>query len=113
MDQTVFKNYENAIEKAGFTYVGKVINLDDIPTGTNGKLGLGMECLDRDLWDFEPVLEEIKKLGIHMARLQSGWQKTEKMQGVYDFAWLDNIVDKLIENGIEPLLCLCYGNKIY
>lgn len=113
MDQTVFKNYENAIEKAGFTYVGKVINLDDIPTGTDGKLGLGMECLDRDLWEFEPVLEEIKKLGIHMARIQSGWQKTEKMQGVYDFAWLDNIVDKLIENGIEPLLCLCYGNKIY
>lgn len=113
MDQTIFKNYENAIEKAGFTYVGKVINLDDIPTGTDGKLGLGMECLDRDLWEFEPVLEEIKKLGIHMARLQSGWQKTEKMQGVYDFAWLDNIVDKLIENGIEPLLCLCYGNKIY
>ena len=113
MDQTVFKNYENAIEKAGFTYVGKVINLDDIPTGTDGKLGLGMECLDRDLWDFEPVLEEIKKLGIHMARIQSGWQKTEKMQGVYDFAWLDYIVDNLIENGIEPLLCLCYGNKIY
>ena len=113
MDQTVFKNYENAIEKAGFTYVGKVINLDDIPTGTDGKLGLGMESLDRDLWEFEPVLEEIKKLGIHMARIQSGWQKTEKMQGVYDFAWLDNIVDKLIENGIEPLLCLCYGNKIY
>ena len=113
MDQTVFKNYENAIEKAGFTYVGKVINLDDIPTGTDGKLGLGMECLDRDLWEFEPVLEEIKKLGIHMARIQSGWQKTEKTQGVYDFAWLDNIVDKLIENGIEPLLCLCYGNKNY
>lgn len=47
------------------------------------------------------------------ARLQSGWQRTEKEKGVYDFKWLDGIVDKMLEIGVEPWLCLCYGNSLY
>ena len=113
MIHKIFDDYKSAIKKAGFDIIGKVISLDEKETAKDGKIGIGMECLDRDLWDFEPVLTEIKKLGIHIARLQSGWQKTEKTEGIYDFEWLDNVVDKLILNGIEPFLCLCYGNKLY
>ena len=113
MNAELFRSYESAIKNAGFTPCGKVKNLDDITSEQGGKLGLGMECLDRDLWEYECVSDEIKMLGIHMARIQSGWQKTEKEEGVYDYAWLDSVVDSLIENGIEPMLSLCYGNKLY
>lgn len=57
-----------------------------------------------------PVLDE---LGIKWARLQTGWAKTEKEPGVYDFAWLDDVVNKLIERGVNPWLSLSYGNSLY
>ena len=47
-------------------------------------------------------------------RLQSGWAKCEpKKKGRYEFAWLDHHVDGLIELGIHPWMCLCYGNPLY
>lgn len=113
MNHEIFLKYRNAIKDQGFEPIGKVKDLDDIKTDPCGKIGIGMECLDRDLWEFEPVMPEIKRLGIHIARIQSGWQKTEQEEGVYQFQWLDNIVNQLLENGIEPFLCLCYGNKLY
>ncbi len=113
MNDNIIISYSDTIENAGFKSCGKVINLDNVPTENGGKIGIGMECLDRDLWEFAPVSDHIKSLGVHMARLQSGWQKTEKTEGVYDFAWLDDVVDKLLADGIEPFMCLCYGNKIY
>ena len=113
MQQEIFQTYRARIAEQGLVAIGRVKNLDDIATERDGKLGIGMECLDRDLWEYEPVLPEIKKLGIHMARIQSGWQKTETKEGIYDFEWLDRLVDDLLENGIQPLLCLCYGNKLY
>ena len=45
---------------------------------------IGCETLDRDYADFDQFN-------------QSGWAKTEKEKGKYDFAWLDHIVDGLIE----------------
>ena len=46
-------------------------------------------------------------------RLQSGWQRTEREKGVYDFAWLDAIVDSLVALGLKSWMCLCYGNGLY
>lgn len=77
------------------------------------KIGLGFEKLDRDVFDPENAYEYVANLGIKWARLQSGWQKTESKEGVYEFAWLDKIVDKMLSIGVEPWLCLCYGNKLY
>ena len=102
-----------AIGALGFTEIGRLKNLDAIPTAAGGKLSIGLECLDRDLWELEPVIEQIRALGVHRARLQSGWQKTESVEGVYDFAWLDKEVDLLIGAGIEPFLSLSYGNQLY
>ena len=105
--------YINKISRLGFNEIGTIKNLDYIPTKEDGKLGLGMECLDRDLWDWKRAFPLIKTLGLRTVRLQTGWQKTEKEEGIYDFSWLDEIVDALLEAKIAPLLSLSYGNKIY
>lgn len=76
-------------------------------------IGLGFEKLDRDVFDPEKSYDFVAKSGVKWARLQSGWQRTEKDKGVYDFKWLDSIVDKMLEIGVEPWLCLCYGNGLY
>ena len=76
-------------------------------------MGLGMEKLDRDAFEPERVYDKVAALGVKWIRLQSGWQKTEKAEGIYDFAWLDRQVDSLLERGLKPWLCLCYGNPLY
>ena len=93
--------------------IGNLKDLDNIKTKKGSKLCLGLECLDRDLWEFEPAFPLIEKIGIKRVRIQSGWQKTEKTPGVYDFSWLDEIVDKLKSSDIDPFLSLSYGNKLY
>ena len=77
------------------------------------RIGLGFEKLDRDVFDPEKAYPYVAQTGVKWARLQSGWQRTEKEKGVYDFAWLDSVVDNLIAIGVEPWLCLCYGNQLY
>ena len=79
-------------DNMGFKKIGILKSLDNIKTQKGSKLCLGLECLDRDLWEFEPALPLIKNIGIKRVRIQSGWQKTEKSPGIYDFSWLDNIV---------------------
>lgn len=80
---------------------------------TESRLGLGMEKLDRDAFEPEKVYDKVAALGVKWIRLQSGWQKTERKEGVYDFAWLDSQVDELRSRGLVPWLCLCYGNQLY
>ncbi|MBE7053972.1 MAG: hypothetical protein E7391_06840 [Ruminococcaceae bacterium] len=77
------------------------------------KIGIGFEKLDRDVFNPEKAYDKVAEIGVKKARIQSGWAKCEKEKGVYDFEWLDSIVDNLIERGIEPWICLCYGNPIY
>lgn len=76
-------------------------------------LAIGCEMLDRDYGDFEQFKAYIEPLGIKRVRLQAGWAKTEKVQGVYDFAWLDRIVDYLVAQGTDVLMETSYGNPIY
>jgi hypothetical protein len=74
---------------------------------------VGCETLDRDYADFSVYKDYVGELGIKHARLQSGWAKCEKEKGVYDFDWLDRCVYGLTEQGVEPWICLCYGNPLY
>ena len=76
-------------------------------------LAIGCEMLDRDYGDFEQFKAYIEPLGIKRIRLQAGWAKTEKVQGVCDFAWLDRQVDYLRAQGLDVLLETSYGNPIY
>lgn len=79
----------------------------------SSKIGLGFEKLDRDVFDPNKAYDKVCEIGIKWARIQSGWQKTEKEKGVYDFEWIDEIIDNLLERGIQPWVCLCYGNQLY
>lgn len=79
----------------------------------NSRLGIGLEKLDRSLYDPSEVYEPISEIGVKWVRIQSGWCKTEKEKGVYDFSWLDSIVENIISRGMTPWLCLCYGNELY
>lgn len=74
---------------------------------------VGCETLDRDYAKFSTYKDFVGELGVKHARLQSGWAKCEKEKGVYEFAWLDECVYGLKEQGVEPWICLCYGNPIY
>lgn len=74
---------------------------------------LGCETLDRDYADFEAYKGYIPQLAVGTLRFQAGWAKTEKRPGVYDFAWLDALVDSAISMGMNPLLETGYGNSIY
>ncbi len=74
---------------------------------------VGCECMDRDYSHFDMYKDFVPQTGVGYARLQSGWAKTEREKGKYDFEWLDRHVDGLIERGIHPWMCLCYGNNLY
>lgn len=76
-------------------------------------LWIGGEVLDRDLCDYDVYKEYLGELGAKKIRLQSGWAKTEKEKGIYDFAWLDHIVNDAISRGVQPWIQLSYGNLIY
>ena len=77
------------------------------------RLGLGFEKLDRGVFDPERAYDKVAAVGAKWARLQSGWARCERVEGKYDFTWLDEIVDNLLARKITPWLCLCYGNPVY
>jgi len=77
------------------------------------QLGLGFEKLDRDVFDPEKAYDKVAETGVKWARIQSGWQRTEREKGVYNFEWIDSIVDNLLERGVQPWVNLSYGNDLY
>lgn len=79
----------------------------------SSQLGIGFEKLDRNVFDPSKAYDKIAALGVKWVRLQSGWARTEKEKGVYDFQWLDEIVRNLHGKGMQPWICLCYGNGLY
>ncbi len=79
----------------------------------SSRIGIGFEKLDRAVFDPEKAYDKVSRIGIKKIRVQSGWQRTERKKGVYDFSWLDSIVDNLMSRGMEVWMCLCYGNEIY
>ena len=79
----------------------------------SSKLGIGFEKLDRNVFDPEKAYDKVAETGVKWIRLQSGWARTEKEKGIYDFSWLDSVVDNLMKRGLVPWICLCYGNDLY
>ena len=79
----------------------------------SSRIGIGFEKLDRGVFDPEKAYDKVAEAGAKYARIQSGWARTEREEGVYDFSWLDTVVDNLISRGIQPWMCLCYGNPVY
>ena len=77
------------------------------------RLSVGFETLDRAMFDPEPIYPHLAALGVKWARLQTGWGRTERERGVYDFDWLDSVVDALLGIGIQPFFNVGYGNQLY
>jgi len=76
-------------------------------------LTVGCEVLDRDYTDYDEYKTYLPSLGMKKIRLQAGWAKTEKVKGVYDFAWLDHIINDATSRGLQIWLQTSYGNPIY
>ncbi|MDO5552573.1 MAG: beta-galactosidase [Planctomycetia bacterium] len=74
---------------------------------------IGCEVLDREYASYDSYKEYLAPLGIKRIRLQGGWARTEKEKGLYDFAWLDYIINDAISRGLEIWLETSYGNPIY
>lgn len=79
----------------------------------SSRFGVGFETLDRQMWDPEQAWPVLNDLGVKWARVQTGWARCEKQKGAYDFTWLDEIVEKLLERGVMPWLSFSYGNSLY
>jgi hypothetical protein len=76
--------------------------------------GIGCETLDRGYVDFHHTGPHLGDLGAKRARLQAGWARCEpKADGRYDWAWLDEIVNSCVEQGVTPWLQPGYGNQAY
>ncbi len=86
------------------------ISSDEIKTS---RISIGFECLDRELFKPEPCYDPLQKTGVKYARCQTGWARCERERGVYDFSWLDAVVDNLRARGIEVWFNVGYGNPLY
>jgi len=96
----------------GFTYFGK-LRPRHARTIAASNWSVGAETMDRDFTIYANWRKYLGPLGVKKARIQSGWAKTEKNRGAYDWAWLDEIIPDMAAQGVEPWVCLCYGNPIY
>lgn len=74
---------------------------------------IGCETLDRDFANYDEYKEYINPLGIKMLRMQAGWDKTENVEGKYNWTWLDNIINDATKRGFKPWLQTSYGNHNY
>ncbi len=93
-------------------FIGKLRRVTSPEVRESG-VSIGFECLDRDLFDPEPCYGQLAAIGVKQARVQTGWWKCEKENGVYDWTWLDGIVDNLLARGIEVWFNVGFGNKLY
>ena len=96
----------------GLKEVGRlaVRNAKDIKSS---KWSIGCETLDRDYARWDVMKRFLGPLGAKRGRLFSGWAKTEREKGTYDFAWLDPQVREMAAMGVKPWICLSYGNPLY
>ena len=113
------KYYESFFDPRYDGYEPELEFIADMPFHTSKEvesspLGVGFEVLDhRTGYIFEKVMPFARNTGVTWARVQTGWQRAEKEEGKYDFAWLDEIVDGLREAGIQPWFSVGFGNGLY
>jgi len=94
-------------------YLGqmKIYPSNELPADSS--VSIGFECVDRDMIKPEKCYNPLAAAGIKYARCQTGWAKCEKEIGVYQFGWLDDMVDALIDRGVIPWFNVGYGNPAY
>ena len=99
---------------AGLEKIGelKIPTAKEVPDDSTGSIGF--EGLDRKLFDPQPaVYERLGAMGVKWARVQTMWSRCETQKGVYDFTVLDEVVDRLVAQGIRPWFSVGFGNVLY
>lgn len=93
----------------------KIGRLKAVPSGQIEKssISIGFECLDRFMFDPDKCYDKLAETGVKWARCQTGWSRCETVKGVYDFKWLDEVVDNLRSRGIQPWFNVGFGNTLY
>ena len=79
----------------------------------NSGISIGFECLDRRVFRPEKCYDKLAEAGVKWARCQTGWCRCETEKGRYDFQWLDEVVDNLLQRGVQPWFNLGFGNRLY
>jgi hypothetical protein len=93
--------------------LGRVAPRNAATAPANSWWSIGGETLDRDFATYAHYKAYLGPLGVKSIRLQAGWAKCEKSPGVYSWAWLDDIVNDAVAQGVRPWLEFNYGNPIY
>ena len=64
------------------------------------------EVYGKDLPTLEQDIAVMKQGGFNVVRVaEFSWSCMEPHDGVFDFAWLHRMIDRLYENGIYTILC--------
>ena len=95
-----------------FNFTGKIKPRHALEIQSS-RISVGAEMMDRDMSIYALWKDYLGPLGAKKARIQSGWAKCEKEKGVYNWAWLDEIIFDMTEQGVKPWVNLSYGNPIY
>ena len=112
-DQTLQINERNGVTNNISYKVIDTIMPRDAKDIEASNWSVGAEMMDRDYTIYKNWKDYLGKLGMKKARIQSGWAKTEKVKGSYDWEWLDEIIHDMSAQHVEPWINLCYGNPIY
>jgi hypothetical protein len=80
---------------------------------SSSRWSVGGETLDRGFGVYANYKAYLGPLGAKSIRLQAGWARCEPRPGVYEWGWLDAIVDDALAQGVQPWLQLSYGNPVY
>lgn len=108
----IFVPESDATPGEGFTYLG-MIRPRHAREIESSNWAVGAETMGRDYTIYNNWRNYLGPLGVKQARIQSGWAKTEQEKGKYDWAWLDEIIPDMVDQGVTPWVCLCYGNPVY
>lgn len=98
--------------QSGLKLIGKVHTRPSREIASSS-WSIGGETLDRDFTVYDNYKKYLGPLGAKAIRLDAGWAKCEKKPGVYEWSWLDEVVDDSLSQGVQPWLQLSYGNPIY
>lgn len=101
------------LTQRGFTPVGRLRTRTAREIGSS-PWSIGCETIDRGYVDFAPIRPHLAELGATAARVQAGWARCEPVPGQpYNWAWLDEVVDGCLAEGVRPWLQTSYGNPGY
>lgn len=107
---------QKRVDNADFKFIGAPIGKIRSRSACEIKgslLSIGAETMDRDFTIYDNWKSYLGPLGFKKVRILSGWAKTESVPKRYEWEWMDNIVNDMLQQCVTPWVTLCYGNPLY